>query len=53
MKTKQKNMKKTLIIAAVVAFGLATLGIAVGPVETVKLVPLGLTLYVFSKLTDK
>ena len=52
MKTNKKPMKRTLIIAAVVALGLATLGIGLGPITATALIPLGLTLYVGSKLAD-
>jgi hypothetical protein len=52
MKTNTKHMKRTLVIAAVVAFGLATLGIGLGPISATAMIPLGLTLFVGSKLAD-
>jgi len=52
MKTNMKHMKRTLLIASIVAFGLATLGIALGPIGAGAMVPLGLTLFVASKLAD-
>ena len=52
MKPNKKTMKKTLLIASIVAFGLATLGITLGPITVAALVPLGLALYVGSKLAD-